>query len=291
MGINRRTFLKLSGLVAAGSLVGGISPGAAAQNAPAGIPALGAKAMLNDSSKCIGCLSCAIACKKANGLPDTYQYSPVTNGSTWTTVKFGQPTDKSLKNNTKIQCMHCNQASCVAVCPTGAARKRDDGIVLIDQETCIGCGYCVLACPFKVPGKSEETGTARKCTFCEKRLGEGKITACAEACPAGAIEFGNYDDLMAKAQKRVELLKTNGAPNAVVYGQKELGGLKVIYVMPEEPGANGIPGKPKPATGDSLLKWFSGLAMAGFLVSSPLRNIFKADEEAVAGSKGVNKDD
>lgn len=277
--------------MAAGSLVGGISPAAAAPGAASGISGGQDLAMLNDSSKCIGCLSCAIACKKANNLPDEYRYQPATDGNNWTTVKFGDSTGKTVKNNTKVQCMHCHEPSCVAVCPTGAAYKRSDGIVLIDQDVCVGCGYCVMSCPFHVPGKSKESGTARKCVFCEQRLAEGKMTACAEACPAGAIEFGSYSDLLSKAQARVEYLKSNGASAAALYGKQELGGLKVIYVLPEGAAAGGLPEDPRQATGDSLLKWFTGMVMAGFLVSSPLRKMFQPEGITAAGSKGVNKDD
>ncbi len=292
MDVSRRTFLKLSGLAAAGSVLGGFVPGAAAKDATLGIAGVEGKAMLNDSSKCIGCLSCAIACKKANDLPDTYDYTPTTGGTTWTTVKFQPHLDQAVKNNVKTQCMHCNQASCVAVCPTGAAYKRSDGIVLIDQDTCVGCKYCVIACPFKVPGLSKETGTVRKCTYCEQRLREGKIPACAEACPVQAIEYGDYNELLQKADARVAYLKERGYQNAAVYGQKELNGLKVIYVLPDMTAKGGLPGNPKLATGNSLTKWAAGLITAGILVTAPLRTVFNDIDTPAVNSReksGVTK--
>lgn len=277
MNVSRRTFLKLSGLAAAGATVGGLSGSMPAKAAVKGIPGIEGKALLNDSSKCIGCLSCAIACKKAHNLPDTFRYSPVTDGDTWTTVKFWQrDTQERAKGvNLRVQCMHCDQPSCAAVCPTGATYKRDDGVVSVDQQTCIGCKYCAVACPFSIPGISTETGTIRKCNFCEERLREGKITACAEACPVGAVTFGDHNDLLDKARQRVESLKSNGSANATLYGQKELGGLKVLYILPDTPSASGMPENPKLATGDSLFKWLAGLAMGGFLVSVPLRKLFQ----------------
>jgi len=293
MDVRRRTFLKLSGLAAAGSVLGGLVPSAAAQNPTPGIAGVEGKAMLNDPSKCIGCLSCAIACKKANHLPDIYEYSPETGGKTWTTVRFQPHLDPATKNNIKTQCMHCNKASCVAVCPTGAAYKRIDGIVLIDQETCVGCKYCVVACPFKVPGLSEETGTVRKCTYCEARLREGKIPACAEACPVQAIEYGNYNELQEKAGARVDYLKQNGYQNAALYGLTELDGLKVIYVLPDPKAKGGLPAQPKLATGNSLTKWAAGLITAGILVTAPLRTVFNDIDTPAVNSReksGVTKD-
>lgn len=274
-----------------GGFAGSLPAGAAVTD---GIPGIEGQAMLNDVTKCIGCLSCAIACKKVNDLSDIFAYSDKIHGNTWTTIKFlEQKTKDNISSvNLKVQCMHCSQASCVAVCPTGAAYQRTDGIVLFDQATCIGCGYCVTACPFSVPGVSRESGTARKCTFCDSRLRDGKIPACAEACPAQAIEYGDYEELLAKAQGRIESLKSEGLEGAMLYGQKELGGLKVIYILPGVPEVAGLPDNPKLATGDSLVKWFAGLAMAGYLVASPLQKVFRDDagSPADAESKGVDED-
>jgi len=293
MDMSRRTFLKLSGLATAGIVAGGLNAGAPAIASTKGIPGIKEKAMLNDSSRCIGCLSCSIACKNANNLPGTFDYSPTTNGNTWSTVKFQQNSKGNPREvNLKTQCMHCSQPSCVAVCPTGAAYKREDGIVVIDQQTCIGCKYCAVACPFGAPGVSEETGTSRKCTFCEERLKEGVVPACVEACPIGALDFGDYAGLLNKAQERVERLKSDGFKNATIYGHEELGGLKVLYVLPDSPAASGLPENPKPATGDLTVKWVAGLAMAGYLVAIPLRKLFMADTDKPDNDlfKGVKKD-
>lgn len=284
MSIDRRKFLQVAGLTVAGIFAGTGKPAQAAPGMP-GVKDLG---MLNDVSRCIGCLSCAIACKKANNLPEKYTYAAETGGDAWTTVKFVEKEDGSGRVNLKTQCMHCENPGCVAVCPTGAAYKRADGVVFIDQETCIGCNYCAVGCPFGVPGKSEETGTARKCTFCLSRLWEGKITACAEACPAGAIVFGRRDELLAKARERVEYLRSHGYPRANLYGEKEMGGLKVLYVLPDFPANCGLPAGVRPVQSDSWLKWAAGLITAGLVVAGPLRRIFREEKPPIGvDHKGV----
>jgi len=282
VGIKRRCFLKFSGLAFASTAANcffGLRPGFAAE----GRTPWRNKAMLNDTAKCIGCLSCATACKKANSLPDPYKYSLETDAETWTTVKFKKAADNRVLN-VKMQCMHCTTPSCAGICPTGAARVTEGGVVVIDQEVCIGCKNCVVACPFNVPGFSEETGTARKCIFCKGRLEKGLIPACAEACPAGAIEFGNRSDLLTKATNRVNELINRGYQNAQVYGIDQLGGLKVLYVLPEAPEALGLPRSPKLANGDSVLKWATGILTAGVLAVAPLRSIFQ-ERAGDGGSK------
>ncbi len=293
MGINRRTFLKISGLIAAGSVTGGLVPIRAGRAGAGELTGPGGQGMLNDVSKCIGCLSCAIACKQANELPDPMEYSPVTDGDNWTTVRFMERKAGETRApvNLKVQCMHCGNPSCVAVCPTGAAYKREDGIVVIDRETCIGCKYCVMSCPFGVPGLSEEKGVVCKCTFCEGRIKEGRITACAEACPAGAIQFGSLDELLKKAEERLAFLKSDGFPNSALYGNAELGGLRVLYVLPDTPDACGLPETPRQANGDSILKWLTGLAMGGFLMVSPIRKMFSDDPAGEGEGSGPREGD
>lgn len=273
LGISRRCFVKCSGLAFAGTMAGGLIGSRPAVAADGKVPWQN-KAVLNDTAKCIGCLSCVVACKKANNLPHLYDYSLETNAEWWTTVKLKRTKDNQVQK-VRMQCMHCTTPSCVGICPTGAAHKTEGGVVAIDQEICIGCKNCVVACPFNVPGFSEETGTARKCEFCRQRLEQGLIPACAAACPVGAIEYGDRSELLAKAAKRVGELVQEGYNNAQVYGIQQLDGLKVLYVLPEVPEILGLPHSPKLANGDAVLKWAMGILAAGFVAMAPLREIFR----------------
>ncbi len=277
MGINRRRFIKYGCLASVGAAVGCFWGPALTFAAAARVPWRN-KAMLNDTAKCIGCLSCVVACKKANKLSSPYEYSPETNAKTWTTVKL-KKLGKDRVFKVKLQCMHCTTPSCVNICPTGAARKTEGGIVIIDQNICVGCKNCVVACPFHIPGFSEETGTVRKCEFCRGRLEEGFIPACAEACPAGAIQYGDREELLAQAAKRAGELIDLGFNRAQVYGVNQLDGLKVLYILPELPENLGLPPSPRPANEDSILKWAMGILAAGFVAAAPLREIFRERDE------------
>ncbi len=302
MGVSRRSFLKLSGLTAAGSILGSMgSAGVAlAKTERKGIPDAKNKAMMVDVSKCIGCASCVSACKKAHNLPEPYKNSKFTNGDNWTAVKFfkreaeqGKSANPALLK-VKMQCMHCTEPSCVAVCPTGAAFKREeDGIVLIDDEVCIGCKNCVVACPYAIPGENEESKVVEKCTFCQERMKEGKPTNCSEACPAGAIVFGEREEIILQANARLGELKANGYPDANIYGIKELGGLRVVYVLPVKSEEAGLYKDVQVATGDVLLKWGMGILTAGALIVGPLRKVFGEDDKPVSvpRDKGVNAGD
>lgn len=286
MVIDRRRFLKFSGLALAGGIAGSVAvpkPGHAVEVSAA----FKNKAMLNDTAKCIGCLSCITACKKANDLPDLYGYSLETNAETWTTVKFKKSENNVLK--VKTQCMHCTTPSCTGVCPTGAAYQTAGGVVVLNQDICIGCKNCVVACPFNVPGFSEETGTARKCEFCRQRLEKGLIPACAEACPVEAIEYGDRAELLSKAAKRVGELVKQGYNNAQVYGINQLDGLKVLYVLPDLPENIGLPHAPRLANGDVVLKWAMGILAAGFVALAPLKAIFQDPETIAVHQEGEVK--
>jgi formate dehydrogenase beta subunit len=181
----------------------------------------------------------------------------------------------------KNACMHCTEASCENVCPTGAI-SHQDGIVVIDQEWCIGCGYCVQACPFSVPHKDENLGTARKCTFCIDRVNNGQIPACADACPTGAIRYGTRTDLLTTARTQVQTLRNSGYTKANLYGENELGGLHVLYVLDDSPSAYGLPEEPKVATAKLPFQWLSGLLMGGLVATIPFWLIFKRKKKIEA---------
>lgn len=180
------------------------------------------KGLLIDFTKCIGCQACAYACKETNGLPGDVEKE--LSATAYTVVK-----EKGDLFYRRL-CMHCNEPSCKSVCPVGAFEKTPQGAVIYHAYKCIGCRYCMQACPFSVPTYEwkKRAPKVKKCTMCFERQKEGKITACAEACPTGATIFGERQELLAEAQKR---LKEN--PDLYVnhiYGEKEVGGTSVMLL-------------------------------------------------------------
>jgi len=180
------------------------------------------KALLIDLTLCIGCNACQTACKEANGLPDTEE------------EKLSSTAYTALEEHNGVyvrrMCQHCADPTCVSVCPVGAFEKTAAGPVLYDESKCIGCRYCMQACPFQVP-RYEWDSTyprVRKCIFCAGRLAEGLQPACAEACPAGATIFGNREDLVRIAHDRIAANPEGYIPR--VYGLDEVGGTSVLYL-------------------------------------------------------------
>ena len=227
------------------------------------------KAMLIDVSKCMACRACQVACKQWNQLPaekthftGSYQNPPGLSGKTWTLISFTEPEEGETRwLFRKLQCLHCTKASCVLVCPTGAAKRREDGVVVIDQKACTGCKDCVESCPFDTPKYDPDTGTARKCDFCLDRVDNGLEPACAKACPTGAIIFGEREEILQLARKRQRAL-TKGNPGTVprIYGEKdELGGLGVMYLLPEAASTYGLPDRPQVPTARVVFKWLAGI--------------------------------
>ena len=239
-----------------------------------------AKARLIDVSKCTACRGCQIACKQWNGLPaehttqrGTYENPPHLSGVTWIKVQFREkPGEWLFRAHT---CMHCTEASCEKVCPTGAISHNGE-VVIIDQNWCIGCGYCVQACPYGVPHKDEEgQGTARKCRFCIDRITNGLEPACAKTCPTNTIQFGERDELLAIAKDRVQTLKTLGFSEANLYGENEMGGLHTLYVLTKPPDEFGLPEAPHLATSSTWAQWLSGAVAAGVVAAVPFWLLFK----------------
>jgi formate dehydrogenase iron-sulfur subunit len=187
--------------------------------------------------------------------------------------------------------MHCTDASCAIVCPTGAILKTDEGFVHIDQEWCIGCGNCVQACPFDVPHKDHHhSGTAVKCTACTSvglnRQEEGLDPACVKSCPPGALKFGIRSQLISEAYQRIADLKADGFSNATIYGTNELGGLHVLYVLDDTPEVYGLPESPQVASSDVIGKWLTGIATAGIIAALPLWFVFKRRQELESRTQG-----
>jgi formate dehydrogenase iron-sulfur subunit len=178
--------------------------------------------MLFDSTACIGCEACVGACKEANKLPAAVD--PRLTAYTWTVLeKRGEAFARRL-------CMHCESPTCVSVCPVGAFRKDPAGPVVYDGSKCIGCRYCIMACPFDVPKYQWDRAIplVQKCTMCAERVGAGKPTACAEACPAGATLFGSRDQLLQEARGRLEAEPGKYVPK--IFGLEEVGGTSVLML-------------------------------------------------------------
>ena len=266
MSLNRRNFLKILGISSGSLLIKPIKSKAAVnKNFKNEI------AVLYDASKCVGCKSCQNACKRVNGLPPEvsgnglYDAPEDLSEKTWSLIELVNSEDKHpffFK-----RCFHCTDASCVNVCPTGAAHHLSNGVVVIDQNWCIGCGYCAEACPFEVPhlGYGDEKATARKCFLCIQRLKKGEKPGCVANCTTGALMFGKRKDLIKYARKRVDELKEEGYSNANIYGDDELGGLHHISILLDKPSVYGLPESPKVATSIMAESWLSGLFGAGLL--------------------------
>lgn len=276
MAVGRREFLKVAAGATSFVLLQPwrlIKQVAASDNHPA----QSEMSMLIDVSKCVGCWWCYAACKNYNNLPETIkpdlENPPKLTPHTWSTL-FTLPKDDEEWSSRKHACMHCIDASCEQACPTGAI-SHQGAAVIIDQEWCIGCGYCVQACPFGVPHKDELVGTARKCTFCIDRVTNGEKPACADACPTGAIQFGERTALIDEARTRVQTLKTEGYPSANLYGEHESGGLHIIYVLTDQPKVFGLPEDVQVATSQAAFKWLSGIITAGIIAVVPFWLLFR----------------
>jgi formate dehydrogenase iron-sulfur subunit len=238
-------------------------------------------AMLVDVTKCVSCWWCYAACKNYNNLPETIkpdpEQPPPLSTDVWTTLR---PVKQGTEWHSRKQaCNHCTDAACVEVCPTGALSYNSLGFVQYDKEKCSGCGYCAEFCPFGVPqlesNKASGAAVMDKCTFCKDRVTNGEQPACAAACPTGAIKFGKRSELVPEGRERVaELQKTNAS--AVFYGDKEMGGLHVMYVLDDLPEVYGLPAEPElpPASlVRDVLRWVGVGAAAAVIIGFGLNYI------------------
>jgi formate dehydrogenase iron-sulfur subunit len=308
------------------------------------------KGFFTDTSICIGCKACEVACKEWNAVPDdgmqmlgsSYDNSGALGASTWRHVAFieqpvqlgaqdpgmagtaaGPPATDVLNRTSESAlsgdrsalgtdstvvdlgmpgtqlpgeadgaqrsefrwlmasnvCKHCTHAGCLDVCPTGALFRTEFGTVVVQDDICNGCGYCVPACPFGVidrrvgeKGVTKSAGIAQKCTLCYDRLGDGLQPACSTACPTTSIQFGDLDELRERAEKRVEQLHDAGVTSARLYGEDEadgVGGVGAFFLLLDRPEVYGMPPDPVVSTKDLPSMWRqAGLAAVTMLAGA-----------------------
>lgn len=222
------------------------------------------KGFFTDTSLCIGCKACEVACKQWNQLPGdgffftgmSYDNTVHLGASTWRHVAFiERPAALHAEDAGAFSwlmssdvCKHCVRAGCLESCPTGAILRTEFDSVYVQPDVCNGCGYCVVNCPFGVIDRHEKDGRAWKCTLCYDRLRESMAPACAKACPTDSIKFGNLDELHEIAAKRVEALHDRGVDQAYLYGTKEhqpgTDGLNAFFLLLDKPEVYNLPPDP-----------------------------------------------
>jgi formate dehydrogenase iron-sulfur subunit len=240
--INRRAFLKLGGAGLGAALLAPTGAGQAA--APKSAAADKAASMLYDGGKCVGCRACQSACKARAGLPvepdatGLYEAPQDLSASTWTLIKLYQ--DQSKHAFVKRQCMHCIEPACVSVCPVGALEKLESGPVVYHAERCIGCRYCMAACPFEVPKSQWDKNLPliQKCDFCADRQAAGQEPVCSQVCPTGALIYGNRKQMLDTANTRIN---SNASYSRQIYGEDEAGGTSMLYISPVDFKSLGFP--------------------------------------------------
>ncbi|MFG3118275.1 4Fe-4S dicluster domain-containing protein [Streptomyces sp. NPDC048197] len=257
-----------------------------------------------DTSVCIGCKACEVACKEWNALPEdgltltgmSYDNTAGLGASTWRHVAFieqstPQPPVPAPEGRTVLPlagdadqsaggelrwlmssdvCKHCTHAACLDVCPTGSLFRTEFGTVVVQEDICNGCGYCVPACPYGVIEQRPSDGRAFKCTLCYDRLGAGQEPACAKACPTESIQFGPLDELRERAALRVDQLHAAGVDQARLYGHDPadgVGGDGAFFLLLDEPEVYGLPPDPQVTTRDLPAMWkhagAAALSLAG----------------------------
>ncbi|WP_031087190.1 4Fe-4S dicluster domain-containing protein [Streptomyces sp. NRRL WC-3549] len=254
-----------------------------------------------DTSVCIGCKACEVACKEWNAIPEdgmsltgmSYDNTGGLGASTWRHVAFveqpvpaGRTRLPLVEPDTRKEataeesgtrwlmssdvCKHCTHAACLDVCPTGSLFRTEFGTVVVQEDICNGCGVCVPACPYGVIEQRPTDGRAFKCTLCYDRLGAGQEPACAKACPTESIQFGPLDELRERAALRVDQLHEAGVTEARLYGHEPdngVGGDGAFFLLLDEPEVYGLPPDPVVTTRDLGAMWrhagVAALSLAG----------------------------
>jgi formate dehydrogenase iron-sulfur subunit len=226
-----------------------------------------------DTSVCIGCKACEVACKEWNHIPEdglaltgmSYDNSVGLSADTWRHVAFIEQRKPVADGQDRFRwlmasdvCKHCTHAACLDVCPTGALFRTEFSTVVVQADVCNGCGYCIPACPYGVIDRRQDDGRAWKCTMCYDRLGDGLEPACAKACPTDSIQFGPLDELRERAAARVTQLHAAGVADARLYGEDPadgVGGDGAFFLLLDEPEVYGLPPDPVVTTRDLPVMW------------------------------------
>jgi formate dehydrogenase iron-sulfur subunit len=276
----------------AGSMLGGADPATSAgyENHPSRM------GFFTDTSVCIGCKACEVACKEWNHVPEnglffsgmSYDNTVGLSADAWRHVAFIEQrkplADQESGARPDVRwlmasdvCKHCTHAACLDVCPTGSLFRTEFGTVVVQEDICNGCGYCIPACPYGVIDQRKEDGRAWKCTLCYDRLTVGMPPACAKACPTESIQFGPLDELRARAAKRVTTLHDAGVTEARLYGHDPddgVGGDGAFFLLLDEPEVYGLPPDPVVTTRDLPEMWkrvgLAALTLVGFGIASAL---------------------
>jgi formate dehydrogenase iron-sulfur subunit len=187
-------------------------------------------AILVDTTRCTGCEECVLACKQENHLGADRMRPGQETVDGLSSTRFSTILRRSDDHFVKQQCRHCLDPACVSACLVGAMQKTPEGPVIYDSELCMGCRYCLVACPYGIPRYQWDASVpyVRKCDLCYARLQQDKEPACVEACPNEALDFGSRDDLLAEAHRRIRADRERYVPH--VYGEREVGGTSVLYL-------------------------------------------------------------
>jgi len=270
------------------------------------------KGFFTDTSICIGCKACEVACKEWNEVPDdgfnflgsSYDNTGALGADTWRHVAFieqpgtpaaprvdlGMPSfelpgkQSDVAERTDFRwlmesdvCRHCTSAACLDVCPTGSLFRTEFGTVVVQEDICNGCGYCVPACPFGVIDRRigdknvKNAGIAQKCTLCYDRIGDGQTPACAKACPTQSIQFGDVEELRERADARLAALHADGVTEARLYGEDPddgVGGSGAFFLLLDEPEVYGFPPDPIVTTRDLPHMWRRAAVAAGAMLGA-----------------------
>lgn len=254
------------------------------------------KGFFTDTSLCIGCKACEVACKQWNQLPadgyrlsgDSYDNTGSFSATTWRHVAFVEQAKANGRREEQRWlmmsdvCKHCANAACLEACPTGSLVRTEYGTVYVQQDICNGCGFCVPACPFGVIDRAPkhgtfEPGTAHKCTLCYDRLRDDMTPACAKSCPTASIQFGDVDELRERARRRLGELRARGETKAQLYGMPEnqeaaeVGPLNAFFLLLDKPQAYNLPEVPRLPRASMAERYaWSSLVAVGAAVLSAL---------------------